>query len=72
MLNLDVPVSVEKDVPELEVAVYDLVPVKVARRLQYLQHVPPRLFLREPLRLADQLGQGLNSGVRTRAQQYVC
>ena len=59
--HLDVPISVQEDVSELEVAVDDLVSVEVAGRLQDLQHVPPRLLLREALGLADQLREGLET-----------
>lgn len=60
--NLDVPITVEEHIPELEISVDDLVSVQVAGRLENLQHVPPRLVLREALRLTDQFGQGLGGG----------
>lgn len=77
--HLDVPISVQEDVSELEVAVDDLVSVEVAGRLQDLQHVPPRLLLREALGLADQLREGLETcfgsvawrGVRARGATYI-
>lgn len=58
--DLDVPISVEEDVPELEIAVDDLVPVQVARCLEDLQHVPSGLVLREALCFAYQFRQGLS------------
>lgn len=61
MGDLDVPMSVQEDVSELEIAVDDLVPVQIARGLQDLQHVPPRLVLREALGLAEKLRQRLNN-----------
>ena len=57
--DLDVPVPVQKHVPELEVSVDDLVSVQIARRLQDLEHVPPSLVLSETLCFANQLGQRL-------------
>lgn len=62
MTYLDVPILVKEHVTELQIPMNNLVPMKIARSIEDLDHERASLILREAPSFADQLRERLCGG----------